>query len=139
MLWLTQNAKIDNITFKISCKMCHFLSYQSIKVTLNMFLKLLSKPIVVFIITFLVIALPLFLFPINLFPGEAIQQIGSIEQPIKIPLSLSYFIGIGYEPQDLEGIKDFYLLPQGYALAFCFLIGFPVILAFRVHIARKNK
>ncbi len=115
-----------------------FLTYQSIKVTLNMFLKLLSKPIVVFIITFLAIALPLFLLPINLFPGEAIQQIGMIEHPIKLPLSLSYFIGIGYEPQDLEGIKDFYLLPQGYALAFCFLIGFPVILAFRVHIARKK-
>lgn len=119
--------------------MFRFLTYQSIKVTLIMFLKLLSKPIVVFIITFLVIALPLFLFPINLFPGEAIQKIGSIENPIKLPLSLSYFIGIGYEPQDMVGITDFYLLPQGYALAFCFLIGFPAILAFRVHIARKNK
>lgn len=94
---------------------------------------------VVFIITFLVIALPLFLFPINLFPGEAIKQFGEIEYAFKLPLSLSYFIGIGYELQDLEGIKDFYLLPQGYALAFCFLIGFPAILAFRVHIARKNK
>jgi hypothetical protein len=138
MLRLTQNNKIDNIDIQNIFQNMPFLTYQSIKVTLNMFLKLLSRPIVIFIITFLVIALPLFLLPINLFPGEAIQQIGSIEQPIKIPLSLSYFIGIGYDPNDLEGIKDFYLLPQGYALAFCFLIGLPALLAFRVHIAKKK-
>jgi hypothetical protein len=104
-----------------------------------MFLNVLSKPIVVFIVTFLTIALPLFLLPINLFPGEAIQHIGTIEHPIKLPLSLSYFIGVGYDPADLEGIKDFYLLPQGYALAFCLLIGLPTVLAFRVHLARKNR
>jgi hypothetical protein len=104
-----------------------------------MFLNILSKPIVVFVITFLAIALPLFLMPINLFPGEAIQQIGAIEHSIKLPLSLSYFIGIGYEPEDLVGIKDFYLLPQGYALAFCLLIGLPTILAFRFHIAKRNR
>ena len=103
-----------------------------------MFLNVLSKPIVVFTLTFFAIALPLFLLPINLFPGEAIQQIGAIEHPIKLPLSLSYFIGVGYDPKDLEGIKEFYLLPQGYALAFCFLIGFPAIISFRVHIGRKK-
>ncbi len=83
-------------------------------------------------------ALPLFLFPINLFPGEVIQKIGATEQAVPIPLSLSYFIGFGYDPVDLEGIKDFYLLPRGYALAFCLLIGFPTIMAFRVYIAKKN-
>ena len=103
-----------------------------------MLLNVLSKPIVVFVVVFLVIALPLFLLPINLFPGEAIQQIGAIEHPIKLPLSLSYFIGIGYDPKDLEGIKDFYLLPQGYALAFCFIIGLPAVISFRVHVAKKN-
>jgi hypothetical protein len=104
-----------------------------------MFLNVLSKPIVVFFVTFLAIALPLFLLPINLFPGEAIQQIGTIEYPVKFPMSLSYLIGIGYDPADLEGIKDFYLLPQGYALAFCLLIGLPTVLAFRAHLARKNR
>lgn len=104
-----------------------------------MFLRVLSKPITVFFLTFFVIALPLFLWPLNLFPGEAIQQIGTIEYPVKLPISLSYFIGIGYDPSDLEGIKDFYLLPQGYALAFCLLIGFPALMAFRVHLAQKNK
>lgn len=104
-----------------------------------MFLRVLSKPITVFFLTFFVIALPLFLLPLNLFPGEAIQQIGTIEYPVKLPMSLSYFIGIGYDPKDLEGIKDFYLLPQGYALAFCLLIGFPALMAFRVHLAQKNK
>jgi hypothetical protein len=103
-----------------------------------MFLRVLSTPFFVFILTFFAIAIPLFLFPINLFPGEAIQQIGEIEYPEKFPMSLSYLIGIGYDPKDLEGIKDFYLLPQGYALAFCLLIGLPAILAFRVHIARRK-
>lgn len=108
------------------------------EVTLSMFLKVLSSPFVVFILTFLAIALPLFLFPINLFPGEAIQQIGELEYPEKFPMSLSYLIGIGYDPKELEGIKEFYLLPQGYALAFCLLIGFPAVMAFRVHIAKKK-
>ena len=108
------------------------------QVTLGMFLKIISRPKVIFTLTFLIIALPLFLFPINLFPGEAIQKIGATEQTVPIPLSLSYFVGIGYDPGDLDGIKDFYLLPRGYALAFCLLIGFPAIMAFRVYIANKN-
>ncbi|MFY7943475.1 MAG: hypothetical protein ACOVNZ_02795 [Crocinitomicaceae bacterium] len=103
-----------------------------------MFSKILYNPIAIFIITFLTIALPLFLFPINLFPGEIVQQIGVTELKREIPLSLSYFIGLGYDPSDLEGIKDFYLLPRGYALAFCLLFGFPSIMAFRVHIAKRN-
>ncbi len=103
-----------------------------------MFSKILYNPAVIFLITFFIIALPLFLFPINLFPGEAIQKIGATEQAVPIPLSLSYFIGIGYDPVDLEGIKDFYLLPRGYALAFCLLIGFPAIMAFRVYISKKK-
>jgi hypothetical protein len=103
-----------------------------------MFSKILYNPVVIFFITFFIIALPLFLFPINLFPGAVIQKIGSIEKAVQIPLSLSYFIGFGYDPGDLEGIKDFYLLPRGYALAFCLLIGFPAIMAFRVYIAKKN-
>jgi hypothetical protein len=103
-----------------------------------MFSKILFKPAVIFLITFFIIAMPLFLFPINLFPGEVIQKIGSTEQVVHIPLSLSYFIGFGYDPGDLEGIKDFYLLPRGYALAFCLLIGFPAIMAFRVYIVKKK-
>lgn len=104
-----------------------------------MFSKIFYNPAAIFIGTFLIIALPLFLFPINLFPGEVVQTIGSAEKAIPIPLSLSYFVGLGYDPGDLEGIKDFYLLPRGYALAFCLLIGFPAVLAFRVYIAKKNR
>ena len=83
------------------------------------------------------IGVPLFLFPINLFPGEIVTIINKTEHIEKAPLSLSYFIGLGYDAQDMASIKDFYLTARGYALAGCLLIGIPFLVAYRV--STKNK
>ncbi|MFA7272549.1 MAG: hypothetical protein WC044_01700 [Crocinitomicaceae bacterium] len=92
------------------------------------------------LIAFVAIALPLFIFPINLFEGEIVYQIGIQHSVIKAPLSLSYFIGLGYDPADMVNIKSFYLLPFGYAMVAVFLIGIPVLIAYRVHLGKlKNK
>ncbi len=95
-------------------------------------------PLKVFLLVFLIISIPLFLFPINLFPGSIV--IGKLGVEKEVPLSLSYFIGIGYNPQDLEdlGITDFYLTWKGKMIAFLFLFGLPGILAFRAYLVQKK-
>ena len=100
---------------------------------------LFKKPFFVFCLAVIFIALPLFIFPINLFDGEIIIKNGLSETKMEAPLSLSYFIGFGYNSQDMEGIKDFYLLPKGYLLAFCIILGCPAIVTYRIFLAQKKK
>jgi hypothetical protein len=91
----------------------------------------LQKPIYVFLISMLLIAMPLFLFPINLFQGEIVYQHGLVESVVDAPLSLSYFVGFGYNPEDMIGIKSFHLKPGGYVLAALLILGIPGLIAFR--------
>lgn len=99
----------------------------------------LSQPWFIFMISFLAIALPLCIFPINLFQGEIILMEGMVETKIQAPLSLSYFLGLGYEEEDMIGIKDFYLTTGGYILAALFTLGFPALIAFRVHLRNGSR
>ncbi|MEY4572380.1 MAG: hypothetical protein RLZ10_1619 [Bacteroidota bacterium] len=94
-------------------------------------------PSKVFGITFIVISLTLFLFPINLFPG--IIELGNQKILHEAPLSLSYFIGMGYDPADLKALNvtNFYLTAQGYILAFIFVLGIPGLLAYGSFVYRK--
>jgi len=91
-----------------------------------------KKPIVIFVLGVVLIATPLFIFPINLFNGEIVFESGVQKVTQEAPLSLSYFIGLGYEEKDMQGISDFYLLTEGYILAFCLIFGFPALLAYRL-------
>lgn len=97
-----------------------------------------KNPLLVFISSFAIIALPLFLLPLNLFEGEIVYEQGISVQKIQAPLSLSYLIGIGYEESEMVGVKTFYLLPRGYFLAAIFLLGFPALLAYRAHLNRMR-
>lgn len=97
----------------------------------------LQKPWFVFVLTFLVIALPLFLLPINLFQGEVTSENGLVKFIEQKPLSLSYFIGLGYKQEEMTYITDFHLLWEGWMLAASLLIGFPALLAYRAHIRNK--
>ena len=54
-------------------------------------------------------------------------------------LSLSYFVGMGMNPGDLEGVKSFKLTPWGWALAFCYICLLPGIIAYRIHMKQKAK
>lgn len=100
---------------------------------------LLQNPYALFIALALIIALPLFLFPINLFPGEIIIERKLVQITEKAPLSLSYFIGLGYNVDDMSDVKDFYLLTQGYILAGIFIIGIPFLAAYRVYLGNRTK
>ncbi len=93
-----------------------------------------KKPIIIFFLGVILIATPLFLFPINLFNGAIVFENGPQKIVQDAPLSLSYFIGLGYEVQDMVGVSDFYLKQEGFILAFCLIIGFPALLAYRLKI-----
>jgi len=75
-----------------------------------------------------------FLFPINLFDGVIVLENGIQTIEKEVPLSLSYFIGMGYEPEDMVGIKEFYLTWKGIFMAFIFIFGFPALLAYRFYL-----
>lgn len=96
-----------------------------------------KKPIVIFIVLVVFLLCLFFLFPINLFSGEIIIKQGLVEVTEQRPLSLSYFIGLGYDESDMDIIKDFYLLPQGYLTAVIFILGIPALVAYRVYLKRK--
>lgn len=97
-----------------------------------------KKAFLTFIISFLLIAIILFCFPINLFDGEIVQKMGLVTYKIQRPLSLSYFIGLGFDEKDMVGIQSFYLLPKGYILAILVVIGFPALTAYRVYLGKKK-
>jgi len=88
-------------------------------------------PIYTFIILFLLISIPLFTLPIQLFPGVIEIDNGLQHFSVDAPLSLAYFIGMGMHEHDLDGIANFYLKPSGYMLAFIFTVGIPTLVAVR--------
>jgi hypothetical protein len=98
---------------------------------------LFKNPLAVFALTFVLFAVPLFFFNISIFDGEIIVMQGTKEIGLPIKLSLSYFIGIGINPEDLKDIEGFHLVSRGYFLAACLLIGFPSLMAYRAYIAKR--
>jgi len=97
----------------------------------------LNRSILAFLISFLLIGGTLFFLPINLFSGEIVEKSTGVSKTISTPLSLSYFLGIGYDQKDMENVQDFYLTGEGYALAICFLFGMPFVIALRIHYRNK--
>ena len=98
------------------------------------------SPWLVFIGLSLIISVILFSLPINLFPGEIVMERGLSTITLKDHnLSLSYFVGMGLNPGDLEGIKSFKLTPWGWALAFCYIFLLPGIIAYRIYMKQKAK
>jgi len=93
----------------------------------------IKKSILLFALSFILIGFILFVFPLNLFPGEIIETNNGITRTISAPLSLSYFVGLGYEEAEMDGVVDFYLTKTGYAMAFCLLIGIPFLISLRYY------
>jgi hypothetical protein len=98
------------------------------------------SPWYVFIGLSVFITIILFTLPINLFPGEIVLQQGLSTITIKDHnLSLSYFIGLGLNPGDLDGVKSFRLNAWGWALAACYILLLPGIIAYRIHMIQQSK
>jgi hypothetical protein len=91
----------------------------------------MKKPWLIFLIGFLALSVVFFTLPINLFDGVIVYKNGIQEFKIERPLSLSYFIGLGYDSKDLAGVKTFYLTVKGFSVALIFIIGIPALIAYR--------
>jgi len=99
----------------------------------------MKNPLLIFLIGVIVLAAVFFTLPINLFDGVI-----EIEEPhrsfkVDTPLSLSYFIGLGYEESDMTNVKDFYLTVKGVFMAVIIIVGFPALFAYRIHLKRQSK
>jgi hypothetical protein len=125
-------------------QVCSSLSVK-IKVTLpsttysRLFMKKYQRrALAIFFGTSLGLALLFFLFPINLFDGVIVYKDGIREINENANLSLSYFIGVGYDEADMAQIQDFYLTVKGKIIAFIFIFGFPGVLAYRSYLKRTK-
>jgi hypothetical protein len=103
------------------------------------FKTLLLKPWFVFLFSFILIGGVLILVSPNLFEGEIVYTHNGKKYTLEAPLSLAYFIGLGFQEAEMEGVVDFYLTRRGYMLAASLLLGFPTLLAYRSFLAKKNK
>jgi hypothetical protein len=96
----------------------------------------MKNPIVLFISTSLLLAIIFFTLPINLFDGVVEYEEPYKTYTLEQPLSLSYFIGIGYDEADMVYVKSFRLSVKGYIMAFIFILGLPALLAYRLHLRK---
>ena len=103
------------------------------------FKTLLLKPWFVFLFSFILITGLLILVSPNLFEGEIVYAHKGKKYVLEAPLSLAYFLGLGFQEAEMEGVLDFYLTRRGYMLAASLLLGFPTLLAYRSFLAKKNK
>jgi hypothetical protein len=103
------------------------------------FKSLLLKPWFVFSFSFILIGGTLILLSPNLFEGEIVYAHNGKKYTLEAPLSLAYFLGLGFQEAEMEGVVDFYLTRRGYMLAVSLLLGFPTLLAYRSFLAKKNK
>lgn len=97
------------------------------------------SPLFIFLIGFAILGGVFFIFPINLFDGIIVLENGLQTIEKEVPLSLSYFVGMGLNEGDLDGIKDFYLLPKGIAMVGVIWLGIPALLAYRFYLKAKGK
>ena len=98
----------------------------------------MQRSLIIFFGLTLILATVFFTLPINLFDGEIVIEEPHREYTIQARLSLSYFIGIGYEEADMLHVKDFYLTTKGVLMAVIFIVGLPAILAYRSSLSRNK-
>ena len=99
----------------------------------------LLKPLHIFLIGVILIGLPLFLFPINLFDGEIVYISGISTMVEPRPLSLHFVSGLEYGKNLPKEIADYYLTQKGFIFAGLFILGFPALIAYRIHLRRQKK
>lgn len=93
-----------------------------------------SRALAIFAITAFVLAILLFTLPINIFDGQIDYKEGSRAFTVDAPLSLSYFLGLGYEDADMQFVQDFHLTTKGFIMAIIFIFGFPALFAYRIYL-----
>ena len=100
----------------------------------------LRNPYLVAAFLTLVLASIFFLFPIEVFDGEVTYTNGVQSITIRQRLSLSYFIGMGFEEgKSMRDISHMALVPKGYVLAILMIVGFPALIGYRVWLSNQHR
>lgn len=93
-----------------------------------------TRALAIFVITAFVLAVLFFTLPINIFDGQIHYVEPQRDYVVDVPMSLSYFIGIGYDDIDMQYVESFNLTAKGWAMAAIFIFGFPALLAYRIYL-----
>ena len=99
----------------------------------------MKQHVLLFIGSFLLLSAVFFIFEIRIFDGIVIYDLNGFDQQVPSKLSLSYFIGLGYDQEEISHVKQFYLVTAGYANAFLILVGIPLFVAYRFYLSKKNR
>ena len=97
-----------------------------------------TRALAIFVITSILLATLFFTLPINIFNGEMHVVEPNKEYVLDVPLSLSNFVGLGYDEADMEFVESFHLKTEGWIMAFLFIFGFPALLAYRIYLKWKK-
>ena len=97
-----------------------------------------TRSLAIFVVTAFILTVIFFTIPINIFDGQIDYVEPQREYTIDAQLSLSYFIGLGYEEADMEFVKSFRLTTKGWLMAIIFIFGLPALLAYRIYM-KANK
>ncbi len=97
-----------------------------------------TRALAIFVVSAVILALVFFILPINIFDGQIDYKTPTQEYTLDVQLSLSYFIGLGYDEVDMQNVADFRLTTKGLVMAFIFILGFPALLAYRIYMKSKR-
>lgn len=98
-----------------------------------------TRALAIFVVSTVILTIVFFTLPINIFDGQIDYRESNREYTVDVPLSLSYFIGLGYEDADMQNVVDFRLTTRGWITAFIFILGFPALLAYRIYLKSTKK
>ena len=105
----------------------------------NMCRLMVKKPIIIALILSSILAILFFTLPINLFDGVIVYKEGISTINVETQLSLSYFVGLGFDEADMTNVDSFYLTLKGKVMAVIFIFGFPSLLAVRMYSKASQK
>lgn len=98
-----------------------------------------TRSLAIFVICAVILSIILFTLPINIFDGQIDYKEPHREYTINARLSLSYFIGLGYDEADMEFVDAIRLTVKGWWMAIIFIFGFPGLLAYRLYLRAKKR
>ena len=98
-----------------------------------------KRSLAIFIVCAFILSVIFFVFPINIFDGQIDYLEPQREYTINTQLSLSYFIGLGYDEADMEFVEAFRLTMKGWLTAIIFIFGLPGLLAYRISMKKKKQ
>ena len=98
-----------------------------------------TRSLAIFVVSTIVLLVIFFIFPINIFDGQIDYVEPQREYTVNAQLSLSYFIGLGYEEADMEFVESFRLTVKGWLMAVIFIFGLPGLLAYRISLKTRKK